>query len=578
MNVFKIVMIGAMVCSPAFAATNQFRGVNWADKRDNFVSDVLVLSGLSLTDTYESASVVAERVVGQFVELLGTNSLRLPINEPTVSTFWNTYTGVIDVALTKGRVFLSYWGPAQPSGPKNMGAWWAMWDTVIKKYGVNKNAYFEIFNEPHMYTKTELRTLYASWLDRYPNVPRDHIILDGTGMAQNVPDIASDSRFDGCLFAVHEYSFWNMGIVTEAGWKSSIKGKVGQYSDRTICTEWGGAMSPGDKAGIHYETMNYNQQPTNYFMAYIRGISEQLREWKMGGFYWPGLRDGDWYSMTKRSGEGANIKLEVVNQSGLDRMHYSWTDTVEVLPIKQEPFGSFDGKKEIAGEPVSIPGTVEMENYDLGGEGVAYHDKDMVNEGMAYRDGGVDIVKVGCDATGANCNGFAVGHSNDGEWLKYTVNVQKEEDYLFRAKVSSGLDVGSFQLFIDNKLVTDTIKIPSGDDWDTYTYVEGEIGRVTKGKHELKVLFTGSYANIDWISFAIKEKELSIHEHHFSVKTSGAQDYNVYSLKGKVLVSIHAEGISQVLEQLKEIQLQAGVYMILSKDRSVKQMMRVIKQ
>jgi hypothetical protein len=50
----------------------------------------------------------------------------------------------------------------------------------------------------------------------------------------------------------------------------------------------------------------------------------------MGSFYWPGLRDGDWYSMTKRVGEGANIKLEVVNQSGLDRMQRAWADTVAV--------------------------------------------------------------------------------------------------------------------------------------------------------------------------------------------------------------------------------------------------------
>ena len=62
-------------------------------------------------------------------------------------------------------------------------------------------------------------------------------------------------------------------------------------------------------------------------------MSDQLREWQMGSFYWPGLRDGDWYSMTKRSGEGANIKLEIVNQSGLDRMQRSWSDTVAVAPV-----------------------------------------------------------------------------------------------------------------------------------------------------------------------------------------------------------------------------------------------------
>ena len=315
----------------SFAVTSQFRGVNWADKRDNFVSDVLVLSGMSLSDNYQSASVVAERVIGQFQELLGTNSVRVPVNEPTVSRFFDTYTGALDVALKRGRLVMGYWGPAQPSGPKNMDDWWNMWAKLVEKYGTHPNAYFEIFNEPHMYNKDQLRNLYATWLEKFPNVPRDHVILDGSGMAQNVPDIADDPRFEGCLFAVHEYTFWNMSITTEEGWKNSFKYKVGKYADRTVCTEWGGAMAPGDKAGVHYETMDYNSTPTNYFMAYIRGMSDQLREWEMGSFYWPGLRDGDWYSMTKRSGEGANIKLEVVNQSGLDRMHRAWADTVEIV-------------------------------------------------------------------------------------------------------------------------------------------------------------------------------------------------------------------------------------------------------
>ena len=120
-----------------------------------------------------------------------------------------------------------------------------MWAKIVEKYGDHPNAYFEIFNEPHMYSKTELRDLYAQWLSKFPNVPRDHILLDGSGLAWNVPDIADDPRFEGCLFAVHEYTFWNMSITTEQGWKNSFKGKVGKYVDRTVCTEWGGAMSPG---------------------------------------------------------------------------------------------------------------------------------------------------------------------------------------------------------------------------------------------------------------------------------------------------------------------------------------------
>ena len=44
----------------------------------------------------------------------------------------------------------------------------------------------------------------------------------------------------------------------------------------------------------------------------------------MGSFYWPGLRDGDWYSMTTKSGSGSGTTLSIPNQSGLDRLHASW--------------------------------------------------------------------------------------------------------------------------------------------------------------------------------------------------------------------------------------------------------------
>lgn len=567
MNTRKVLILIAIACLPAFAITNQFRGVNWADKRDNFVSDVLVLSGLSRSDTYESASIVAERVVGQFVALLGTNSLRLPINEPTVSTFWNTYTGVIDVALTKGRVLLCYWGPAQPSGPKNMNDWWAMWDKVVNKYSGNPNAYFEIFNEPHMYTKEALRTLYASWLERYPNVPRNHIILDGTGMAQNVPDIASDSRFDGCLFAAHDYSFWAY-LEKEEAWRGHFKGIVGAYADRTICTEWGGAMGPGTKNDIYYDYMDYNKPSTNYFMAYIRGMTDQLREWKMGSFYWVGLRDGDWYSMTRRVGEGANIKLEIVNQSGVDRMKYSWTDTVAVVPVAQEPFGGMNGEVEKAGKPSAIPGKIEAENYDIGGNLVSFYDKDAENKGNAYRANGVDVVDLGNE-------GYAVGYTEAGEWLEYTVNVATEGLYTVEARVASGNETSSFRLFLDDKAITDTIKVKSGGDWDTYSTITMVTSKITKGPSVLKLLITGSFVNIDYLKFTEGTNRLSEPVHFNSNKTM--QKYNVYHFNGAHLATFNALDLVSLKNEMRISNLKSGVYLVRSKVGQVNQLIELKK-
>jgi hypothetical protein len=313
------------ISSTSVAATNQFRGVNWADSRDNFQSGVLYISGLSSSDTYNSALAVGTAIMDQFISKLGANAVRMPINEATVSQYWSTYTGAIDAVLAKGKVVLAYWDSAKSNKPPDMNAWWNMWKTVVDKYGDNENAYFEIFNEPNMYSKSELGDLYNNWLTKYSTVPKGRVILDGTGNAQNVPDVGSDSRLKDCLLAVHDYSFFGGETMTkESDWENHIKGSVGSYADRTICTEWGGPMSPGSKNGKSYDYLDYSKSPTNYFEAYIRGISNQLRSWNMGSFYWPGLRDGDWYSMTIKSGSGANITLSIPNKSGLDRLQYAW--------------------------------------------------------------------------------------------------------------------------------------------------------------------------------------------------------------------------------------------------------------
>ncbi len=561
----------------SFAVTNQFRGTNWADKRDNFVSDVLVLSGMSLNMTYESAYALSDRVMSQFVEKLGINSLRIPINEPTALKAWSSYKGIIDGILAHGRMLIGYWGPAQSAGPKNMDDWWKMWDTVVKEYGSNPDAYFEIFNEPHMYSKTELRDLYAKWLARYPDLPRDHVLLDGSGLAWNVPDIADDSRFDGCLFAVHEYTFWNMSITTEQGWMNSFKGKVGKYADRTVATEWGGAMGEGDKAGVHYEIMDYNDpNPKNYFMAYIRGMSEQLRQWKMGSFYWVGLRDEDWYSMTKRSGSGANTTLSIVNQSGVDRMQYSWTDTVEVKPVPQQPFG---------GKAWAIPGgKIEAENFDVPGVGKgndSYKD-DSENHGDSdYRkDTGVDLYAKSNDR-------IVVGYNQAGEWLEYTVNVAEDGDYTMFAAVASANNTSSFKLSMDGKDITDTIKVPQAtageDNYDDYNKVSANV-TLTKGEHFMRFTVTGSWMDIDYINFVkgkdgeddspIPGKEEEKKEDDDSqfigfagslnLDFSASQEFNVFAVTGKHLGRVQLTGSTaqELSSSLKNAGFANGVYMV----------------
>src|SRR6266496_1749513 len=146
-----VVLAGGMLAAgpeQARASTAGFKGVNWADARDNFVNGELYVSGLGASDTYSSAATVANQVIGQMYSITGANTVRMPINEPTVSGYWGTYTGAIDAALGKGRVILAYWA-VSGGKPANNNAFYQMWDAVVAKYGGNSNAYFEVINEPY---------------------------------------------------------------------------------------------------------------------------------------------------------------------------------------------------------------------------------------------------------------------------------------------------------------------------------------------------------------------------------------------------------------------------------------------
>ncbi|MEO1087448.1 MAG: family 16 glycosylhydrolase, partial [Acidobacteriota bacterium] len=91
--------------------------------------------------------------------------------------------------------------------------------------------------------------------------------------------------------------------------------------------------------------------------------------------------------------------------------------------------------------PTAIPGVVEVEDFDLGGQGVAYNDTDPVNAGGAYRAGdGVDL--EGTTDTGF---GFNAGFIQDGEWLEYTVDVTAGT-YDVTLRVASNEDGGAVQL------------------------------------------------------------------------------------------------------------------------------------
>jgi hypothetical protein len=118
------------------------------------------------------------------------------------------------------------------------------------------------------------------------------------------------------------------------------------------------------------------------------------------------------------------------------------------------------------GTPAPVPGTIEAENFDEGGQGVAYYDTTAGNTGGRYRSTDVDIENTGDTGGGYNIGWMAVG-----EWLKYTVNVGTAGTYDLEFRVAANGSGGTFRLEVDGVDKTGTLTIPDTGGWQTYTTV-----------------------------------------------------------------------------------------------------------
>jgi hypothetical protein len=158
-------------------------------------------------------------------------------------------------------------------------------------------------------------------------------------------------------------------------------------------------------------------------------------------------------------------------------------------------------------EVAKIPGTIEAENFDQGEPNVAYADVDEENLGAKdHRDPTqVDIEKRD-DATG----GYGVGWTRKGEWLVYTVSVEKAGSYKIEIPVASEKEGGTFHLEFDGQDVTGPIQVPNTGSWGTLQTVTVDGVQLKQGPQTMKLLLdtegpTGSIGDIDHLKFSLEE-------------------------------------------------------------------------
>ncbi|MGB0430586.1 MAG: glycosyl hydrolase [Bacteroidia bacterium] len=188
---------------------------------------------------------------------------------------------------------------------------------------------------------------------------------------------------------------------------------------------------------------------------------------------------------------------------------FNVSNAVTVIVGEQLPF---------LGKAFAIPGSINAGNFDIfeGGIGqdICYNDQDQNNNGK-YRP--TEYV----DAESTVSEGAIVGWINTGEWLKYTVEVDKAGFYNLEFRYASGNQNGGgpINIYSDDVMVATNITPPYSGDWDAWkTYTLPYSFPLKAGVQILKIEFEGGELNLGELTFTF-DKDLD-----FSQPVANADD------------------------------------------------------
>ena len=212
------------------------------------------------------------------------------------------------------------------------------------------------------------------------------------------------------------------------------------------------------------------------------------------------------------------------------------------------------------GVAATIPGIIEAENFDVGGEGAAYYDFEAENRGGAYRNEGVDITYIAP-------NEFAVGYIVNNEWLEYTVDIAEDGYYDFGFRYSTLRLTGNVSVELAGEVLFSGFQLPNtrrGVDYYT-TIVKPEVW-MKKGINTLRLNFLTDGYNLDKIDIS---KTIHQSVSHVAVNSEflypnpttsllhlrQSVKWELYSISGKLLQN--GEG-----RQIDLTQMFSGIYFV----------------
>ena len=257
----------------------------------------------------------------------------------------------------------------------------------------------------------------------------------------------------------------------------------------TFSARWVGQIQP-----LFSETYTFYTESDDGVRLWVNGV--------------PVVANWTDHAMTENSGTIAlvagqryDIRMEFYENFGAATARLLWSSAStakSVIPAALLYPQLSTGSTPFGGTPAVIPGTLEAEEFDEGGEGIAYHDLTDLNQGGQFRSTGVDI-ETAFDVGG----GFNVGWMAAGEWLAYTIEVANAGQFALDARVAANGAGGTFHVEVNGADVTGPLTIPDTGGWHNWTTISKAGVPLTAGRQILRIVLDGNgpagFGNINYL-------------------------------------------------------------------------------
>ncbi|MDR1155098.1 MAG: DUF5010 C-terminal domain-containing protein [Bacteroidales bacterium] len=203
--------------------------------------------------------------------------------------------------------------------------------------------------------------------------------------------------------------------------------------------------------------------------------------------------EGDVLTLTAAENNNATSRTATVTVSA--------DGATDVVVTAVQPAGSqpFNGPHILSSTPL----TLYFRDFDLGGEGVAFHDTSTEAQNTNYRSNNGDnesnTVMIQANNTWQN-----IGAAEVGEWLLYTVEVAEAGDYKLIVNQSSYTDNLCFHVELDAQVFPTICTVSTGG-WHNYDRPEANVDAgvltLTEGIHKLKFVIETASINLLYMRF-----------------------------------------------------------------------------